>query len=164
MAYSVIIRKAILADLDTVIAVCAVGRELMCESGNPDQWPEDYPPRATIEDDIRSSNSYICEENGEIKAVFCLAPGPDSTYTKIDGAWLNDEPYGVVHRIARTREAKGAGAFCLNWCFDQLPNIRIDTHRDNIPMLKLMEKLGYVRCGIIWLDNGDERIAFQKVV
>jgi len=146
------------------MAVYAVGRELMRESGNPDQWPEGYPPRAAIEEDIHAQCSYVCEKNGEIKAVFCLALGPDSTYSKIDGAWLNDAPYGVIHRIARTRGAKGIGAFCIDWCFGQILNIRIDTHCDNIPMLKLLEKLGFVRCGIIWLDNGDERVAFQKVV
>jgi hypothetical protein len=42
-------------------------------------------------------------------------------------------------------------------------NIRIDTHRDNVPMLSLLDKSGFERCGIIYLKNGDERIAFQKI-
>jgi len=90
-------------------------------------------------------------------------PRPDSTYTKINGAWLSDAPYSVIHRIARAKNAKGIGAFCINWCLEKAKNIRIDTHKDNAPMLKLLDNLGFTYCGIIWLENGDERLAFQKI-
>ena len=162
------IRKTTPADLPAVMAIYQQGREIMQESGNPNQWANHHPVRSIIEADIAAGHSYVCEKTSEnenrIVAVFYLDTAPDPTYDKIDGAWLNNAPYGVVHRIARAKsqEAKGAGAFCLNWCFEQIPNIRIDTHKDNAPMLKMLPKLGYKYCGIIWLANGDERLAFQK--
>ena len=163
------IRKSTPADLPAVMQIYKEGREIMADSGNPTQWANNHPARAIVEADIAAGHSYVCEKvcgnEKRVVAVFFFDTTPDPTYAKIDGAWLNDAPYGVIHRIARAKspEAKGAGAFCLNWCFDQIPNIRIDTHRDNGPMLNMLGKLGYKYCGIIWLANGDERLAFQKV-
>ena len=144
--------------------VYAEGREIMVESGNFDQWPEGYPHHDIIEKDIISGYSYVCTANDEILAAFYLSTEPEKTYNVIDGAWLNDEPYGVIHRIARIKneKAKGVGEFCLNWCFEEVKNIRIDTHEDNIPMKKLLEKLGYKHCGTIWIETGAKRLAYQK--
>lgn len=75
---------------------------------------------------------------------------------------FNDRPYGVVHRITSAPGTRGVASFCLAWCFAQCGNIRIDTHRNNIPMQKTLIKNGYRVCGTIYLENGDERIAFQK--
>ena len=155
------IRQTTQSDLDAVMEIYAYARTYMRENGNPNQWHNNHPPQAVIEDDIKAGLSYVCEEDGEVVAVFYFNVEIEPTYGKIDGQWINDEPYGVVHRIARGPEAKGVGAACLNWCAAQHPNIRIDTHRDNAAMLKLLEKLGYKYCGVIWLHNGDERLAFQ---
>ena len=157
------IRKTTLQDLPAVMDIYAYARACMLESGNPNQWKLNHPPQALIEADINAGSSYVCENESGIAAVFYFSVEREPTYDKIDGQWFNDDPYGVVHRIARGPGAKGAGAFCLEWCGAQHPNIRIDTHRDNAAMLKLLEKLGYTYCGIIWLANGDERMAFQKV-
>jgi RimJ/RimL family protein N-acetyltransferase len=131
-------------------------------NGNPTQWSDWYPPQDMIERDIAAGTSYVCVENGEIAAVFYFNVERDPTYENIDGAWLDDEPYGVVHRIAKRRGVKGAGEFCLNWCLEQCRSIRIDTHKDNAPMQKLLSKFGFKYCGIIWVLDGEERIAFQK--
>jgi len=158
------IRKTIASDLPAVMQIYADARQMMVESGNHNQWTGGHPAQAIIENDIAEGKSYVCTDGETVLAVFYLDIAPDPTYAKIDGAWQRpDAEYGVVHRIARARGAKGAGAFCLEWCFGQIPNIRIDTHRDNAPMIKLLGRLGYKYCGTIWLENGDERLAFQKV-
>ena len=158
------IRKTTMADLPAVMEIYADARQMMAESGNHNQWTNGHPAQPIIENDIAAGKSYVCTLGDTILAVFFFDTAPDPTYAKIDGAWLNpDASYGVVHRIARARDAKGAGAFCLEWCFGQISNIRIDTHKDNVPMIKLLQKLGYHHCGIIWLAGGDERMAFQKV-
>ena len=156
------IRKTIMGDLDEVCRIYAGARDFMRESGNPNQWKDTHPARDVIERDILSGESYVCVCGDEIAAVFFFSIGRDPTYGKIDGAWLNDDTYGVVHRIARARSAAGSGAYCLDWCFEQCRNLRIDTHRDNAPMRNLLKKQGFTYCGIIWLENGEERMAFQK--
>ena len=158
-----IIRKTSIHDLEAILGIYSYARVFMRESGNPNQWKDDHPHRDMIISDIEAGLSYVCLIDNNIAAVFYYNIETDPTYGKIAGQWQNDEPYGVVHRIARSQTAKGAGAHCLNWCLEQCRNLRIDTHRDNAPMRRLLDKQGFTYCGIIWLENGEERLAYQKV-
>jgi len=152
-----------MSDLATINEIYDYARDFMRKSGNHNQWGSVNPTPEEIERDIETGRSFVCVQDGEIATVFYFNIEIEPTYGKIDGSWLNDEPYGVVHRIARADGAKGTGAFCLNWCFEQCHNLRIDTHRDNAPMISVLNKLGFGYCGIIWVENGDERLAFQRV-
>lgn len=158
-----IIRKTMPADLAAVLDIYAEAREFMRDSGNPAQWKDYYPPAEMIKNDIAVGCGYVCEDGREVVAAFYFNIERDPTYDYIEGSWLNDEPCGVVHRIAVKRGTKGVGAFCLNWAFEQCGNLKIDTHENNAPMRKLLGKLGFIYCGKIWvLDGTEERIAFQK--
>jgi len=155
------IRKSTPQDISNIMEIYAYARASMRESGNPNQWFDNHPPKSLVEADIHGGNSYVCVNENEILAVFHFNIEEEPTYSKISGQWLNDKPYGVIHRIARGPTGKGAGANAINWCLAQHHNIRIDTHKDNIPMLRLLDRLGFAYCGVIWLDNGDERLAFH---
>jgi len=161
------IRHTTMDELDSVCQIYADAQKFMQQNGNSEQWGNVHPPRDLIVCDIHAGKSFVCinddSGNSEIAAVFYFAVENDPTYTKIDGQWLNSAPYGVVHRIARSPNGKGAGAFCLNWCYEQHQNVRIDTHKDNATMISLLNRLGYTYCGIIWIENGDKRLAFQKI-
>ena len=158
------IRKACLADVDRQLQLFDYARNFMRSTGNMHQWTNGYPSREVIEKDIASGNSYVCvDDTNDIVATFCFWQGEDPTYAYIEGGcWLNDAPYGVVHRLAGGGKVKGLGQYCLDWCYEHCHNIRVDTHADNIVMQSLLEKCGYLRCGIIYLANGDPRVAFQK--
>ncbi len=157
------IRKTRIEELDTVMDIYAYARRFMADTGNPNQWGTIKPKREWIEADIVNGNSYVCMEKDEIAAVFFYRYGNDPTYEVIyDGAWVNDKPYGVVHRIASAGRVKGAGSFCLNWAYEQCGNLKIDTHHDNIVMQNTLQKNGFTYCGIIYLEDGDERMAYQK--
>ena len=157
------IRKTREEDLPKVMQIYDEAKAYMRQTGNPNQWVGGHPAQALIEADIKAGKSYVCEKDKEVVAVFYFNIEEDPTYKKIDGAWLNEKPYAVIHRIARGANGKGSGEFCINWCCKQYLNIRIDTHKDNGPMFALMDKLGFKRCGIIWIASGDERVAFQWV-
>ena len=148
---------------EQVLRIYDRARHFMAEHGNPNQWGSTNPPAARVRQDIDEGNSYVCMAGGEIAAVFYYKEGEDPTYRVIeDGAWVNDTPYGVVHRIASAGTVKGAGFFCVQWAFRRCGNLRIDTHRDNTVMQNMLRKNGFSYCGIIHLENGDERLAFQK--
>jgi len=153
-------------DLTAVIGLYEKAREFMQQNGNPGQWGQGHPPQDLIVKDIERGVSYLCEAGEKIAAVFYFAVETEPSYQQIyNGDWLNDKPYGVVHRIAAPLGVKGAASHCLEWCFQESGgNIRIDTHRDNLPMQHLLEKGGYTCCGIIYLEDGAERVAYQKTL
>ena len=160
-----LIRKTLPADVNRAARIYDEARKFMRESGNPTQWADGYPNADTVIEDIEAGVGYVCEENGELLAVFMYAEGNDPTYDKIyEGSWLDNAPYAVIHRIAVSANAhgKGVAAYCFAECFRRFPNIKIDTHRDNIPMQRALERAGFKRCGIIYLESGEERIAYQK--
>ncbi len=164
---SLFIRKAIPADLPDILRIYDEARSYMRTQGNPTQWTNGYPAENLIREDIAAARCHLCvdRQSSEILGVFCFFIGDDPTYRRIDGgAWLNDAPYGVIHRIAVGANAhrRGVASFCFAYAFAMCGNVKIDTHRDNLPMQHALEKNGFVRCGIIYLENGDERIAFQK--
>jgi len=159
------IRKSQIEDVDDIMDIYALARAFMIKTGNGNQWIDGYPSRELIIGDIEAGTSYVCVDDDEIIATFCFRQEDDPTYAVIyDGEWLNDKSYGVVHRLAGTGKKKGVGMFCLEWCFDQCGNIRVDTHHDNIVMQGILERMGYKPCGIIYVANGTKRIAYQRYV
>ena len=159
-----IIRKAQIADMDEIMEIYASAREFMRKSGNPNQWNSTYPSRQIIESDIDSNASYVAEENGEIIACFFFKIGVDPTYLKIyNGEWIDDGEYGVIHRIAVKYHGRNIVSDIYKYCSGMSESLRIDTHADNLPMQRSLEKNGFKRCGIIHLANGDERIAYQRI-
>ena len=158
------IRHATIDDLPVILNLRDQAREIMRSYGNIFQWPDGYPRDELFKKDIESGFSHVmADDSGTIVGTFALIPGPDVTYHVIyDGQWIDDEPYYVIHRIASTPDSHGILNAVLDFCEAQSTDIRIDTHKDNIVMIKGLEKRGYHYCGIIHLLNGDERLAFQK--
>ena len=152
-------------EIDTVLSIYAHGREIMRREGNPTQWGDSRPQKELIVGDIERGNSYVVVEGGRICGVFAFIIGHDETYDYIeDGAWLNDDPYGTIHRIASDETAHGILASAVVFCKTKVKNLRIDTHADNAIMRHLIEKLGFTRCGTIYVDDGTARIAYQLKV
>ena len=157
------IRCATMEEWDEICAIYARAREYMRQTGNPNQWNNTSPALSTLEEDIRLQQLYLLEDAGGIQAVFALIPGDDPTYGYIEGSWLNDAPYAAIHRVASAGKRKGVLQECLDYCGAKHQNLRIDTHFDNKIMQHLLKKYGFHRCGTIYLENGDPRIAYQLI-
>lgn len=160
------IRNAKSEDLPRIREIYDAAKAYMNFSGNPNQWAVGYPPEEYLRQDIRLSRLYVCEEEGELHGVFMLSAEADPTYRYIEGTWLNEESYGVIHRIAGAGTKQGIFNTVLEFCKVRMAerniaNLRIDTHGDNKTMQYLVEKHGFTRCGIIYLENGSPRIAYQ---
>lgn len=158
------IEKATLSQLPQIMAIYEKARHFMAQNGNPDQWGMAYPPEEMIRQDILNGKCYVNLTERKITAAFYFAVEADPTYSHIDGAWLSDAPYGVIHRIAVGESGRGVAAECFRFAMEHCDNLRIDTHENNIPMQRCLAKLGFQRCGTIYLENGDPRIAYQKVI
>jgi len=146
------------------MAVLDSAKGIMRASGNLHQWVDGYPSEAVIAEDISRGHGHVVEEDGRVVGYFAFIPSPEPTYATIyRGEWLDDStPYHVVHRIGSTPESHGVFAAIMDFCFAADPNIRIDTHRDNLIMQHNILKAGFSYCGIIFLESGDERLAYQR--
>lgn len=156
------IRNALPRDWDDITEIYAIARGFMKTTGNPTQWGDTFPPEDMVREDIQLQQNYVVELDGRVQAVFALIPGIDPTYVVIEGAWLNDEPYAAVHRVASRGEVKGLTDLILNWALEQYDNIRIDTHDDNVPMQRAILRNGFTPCGRVWMEDGSPRIAYHK--
>lgn len=162
------IRHATEKDITRIMEIYEYARSFMADHGNPNQWgPTKWPPEDLIHEDIRTGHSYVCEEDGQVVGTFYYNYGKDiePTYAVIeDGEWLKNGDYGVVHRIAGDGSVKGIGTFCLNWAYEQCGHLRIDTHTDNKVMQSLLSKLGFKKCGIVYVvEDNYPRLAYEKV-
>ena len=162
-----LIRRSTEKDFERMLDIYASAREFMARQGNPHQWGDSaWPPPELIRQDIASGRSYVCEADGRIVGTFCFIAGPDvePTYRVIeDGAWIDDGPYGVIHRLAGDGSVKGVARFCLDWAYGQCGHLRVDTAAENKLMIKILQEAGFVRCGVIRVArDGSARLAFER--
>lgn len=155
------IRKATPWDLPRIREIYEVARQFMRKNGNHSQWGKGDEPEALIEEDICQGNLYVLEE-ADIHAVFAFIIGEDSTYLEIEeGNWKSEEPYAAVHRVASDGTVQGVLGHVMDYCSAQVPHLRIDTHTDNKVMQHVLEKYGFVSCGIVHVPDGSPRIAYE---
>ena len=161
-----IIRAARRSDIRVIMKVLDAAKGIMRSSGNMLQWNDSYPSRKTIRNDIRNGAAFVVEDDGAIVAYLAYVQSPEPTYSYIEGGeWQSDaRPYHVIHRIGSLPDSHGIFKSIMDWCFEHDPNIRIDTHRDNHIMQHCILKYGFTYCGIIYLESGDQRLAYQKIV
>ena len=150
-------------DLPRILEIYDIAKAYMRASGNPNQWNGAYPDPETLREDIQKQQLYVYRKSGTIHGVFVLLLGEEPTYAYIeDGNWREETPYGTIHRLAGDGKVNGLFAKCVAFCETKVKYLRADTHFDNHTMQHLLEKNGFERRGIIYLKNGDPRIAYQK--
>ena len=181
------IRSATAADLPALRPVFEAAKGIMRADGNVEQWSAPgFPPEELLLRDVERGGGFLlepavpgidgiqplypaCTPNpidtpNPVRPVgyFALLPSPEPTYGHIDGAWLTDEPYGVIHRIASYPGVHGVFAAIIDFAAARYSHLRIDTHRDNRIMQHLIAKHGFTYCGIIWLPDGTPRLAYER--
>ena len=110
------------------------------------QWVEGFPPNEkSFKNDIENYDLIVALNNNEVIGVMTLILDGEEDYLEIDGSWLNDDKYLTIHRIAVSKECYGLGVgrALLNHAIEyalnhSLNNIRIDTHKLNIDMKKML--------------------------
>lgn len=163
------IRKAKPEDVPFVAEIISAASAYFRSQGI-DQWQRGYPNVESVRKDIADGTGYVLVENGEVTGTCCISFDTDPNYAVIEnGNWLNDEPYGVIHRIAVRPDRKGnhlADDFILQARKmaeeRSIKNLRADTHADNHSMQRLLERNGFIPCGRVYVGEHEPRIAYQK--
>lgn len=162
-------RKATISDVPEIWKILQDAIEQRKLDGS-NQWQNGYPNEKTILEDIEKGSGYVyCIENS-IAAYVAIILDKDPNYIEIQGKWLSNGTYINLHRIATSKEYKGKGIATLllknieNLTKDlKIFSIKIDTNFDNIPMLRILEKLQYTYCGEVMV-SGSPRKAFEKIL
>lgn len=135
-----------------------------------DQWQNGYPNEQTVADDINNGAGYILVDNHIIVAYAAIIFGIEPAYNDIKGNWLSNGEYAVVHRVATSGDFKGKGiatqlfTMIEDLCIGKnVFSIKVDTNFDNVPMLRILEKLNYSYCGEIFF-SGSSRMAYEKLL
>ncbi|MGL9728356.1 GNAT family N-acetyltransferase [Enterococcus sp. DIV0756] len=162
-------RLSTIEDVPAIGVIVNQAKKYLKEQGSP-QWQNGHEPHAAvIREDIKKKASYVLTLNGEIVGTVALIAEKDPIYEAIDGKWQGNGPYVSLHHVAVSQNyrGKGLGKTLLTSAIQQaqllgLEDIRIDTYPANQPMLTLINKLGFVYCGMICFpfEHG-ERKAFQ---
>lgn len=169
-----LIRKTTKNDIKEIMPIFEEARGTIAALGI-DQWQNGYPSEAVVLADIEKNQSYLCEIDGKACGTFAMLENGEPTYDKIfDGNWLTGDEsrdYIAIHRVAIsvTRRGSGLSGKIIGYaeCFAKAlgrKSLRIDTHRGNVVMRRMLEKNGFLHCGTIYLENGDERVAYEKII
>lgn len=161
-------RKSIKSDLDNIMIIIKEAQKYFKEN-NIDQWQDNYPNEETILSDMDNETSYVLVKDNDIVATASISFEEEPTYNHIEGNWLTNDNYIVIHRVAVTNKLKGMGLSSIILkkaehiaLANNVHSIKIDTHNDNKAMQKVLLKNNFTYCGIIYLDDNSERLAFEK--
>jgi GNAT superfamily N-acetyltransferase len=168
------IRKSAPCDICDLMKIFDEARGTIATLGI-DQWQDGYPSREIVLTDIDLSRSYSAVIDGEICGTFVLVDDGEVTYDKIyDGHWItgdDSQSYVAIHRVAISVKNRGQGVSTsiINYAADYAKalgrsSLRIDTHEGNKVMRRMLEKHGFTYCGIIYLENGHSRVAYEKTL
>jgi GNAT superfamily N-acetyltransferase len=164
-----ILRKATIANIPIIWEILQQAIERRKNDGS-DQWQNGYPNLQTVHEDISKGWGYVLEENQTILAYAAIIFEIEPAYTAIQGRWLTEGKYVVVHRVATSDKSKGKGIATQLFRMvedialqNKVYSIKVDTNFDNIPMLKILEKLGYTYCGEVFF-RGSARKAYEKIL
>lgn len=163
------LRKADAADCDIIWNIIQQAIERRRIDGST-QWQDGYPNLGTVESDIEKGFGYVMTVDGEVAVYTALILNDEPAYSTIDGAWLSNGEFVVVHRVAV--DEKFAGRGMVKKLFDLIEDftksqgiqsVKVDTNFDNTAMLKILESKGYSYCGEVFLAGG-MRKAFEKII
>ncbi|AEJ23875.1 GNAT family N-acetyltransferase [Weissella koreensis] len=165
------LRKATLADLDQIDYLIKDAKKLLAADGIP-QWQGDYPQKTDILADLEQGMTYLLIVDQQILGTATLMTIPEPNYQNIyHGGWrTSDQHYATIHRIAIKSDQ--TGQHLSDFIFSNLlseaiqlgfKEIRIDTHRQNLRMQHVLEKIGFEYRGIVYMDSNpaDRRNAYQ---
>ncbi len=132
------------------------------------QWQDGYPNETVIQQDIAKGNGYVLTTDDTITGYAAILFNDEPAYKELKGTWLTNGDFAVVHRVAISDYHLGKGLAQKIFLFTEdlaidnnIFSIKVDTNFDNIPMLKILEKLGYTYCGEVTFRGGIRK-AFEK--
>jgi len=162
-------RKAELSDADSIWKLLqqAIIRR---KNDGSNQWQDGYPNLNVVKNDIEKGYGFVLAEEDAIIGYVAIMINDEPAYEAIDGKWLTNDDFVVIHRvaIAESHLGKGLAKKIMNYVEDfalknNIYSIKADTNFDNFAMMKIFESLYYTLCGEVFF-RGAPRKAYEKVL
>ena len=163
-------RKANLKDISqiwTIIQQAIVRRK----NDGSQQWQDGYPNESVIQEDIEKGVGYVLTDDETIAGYTAILINDEPAYENLEGEWLTNSDFVVVHRLAVSDGHIGKGLAQKMMLSSEhialeqnIFSVKVDTNFDNIPMQKIFEKLGYTYCGEVMLRGGIRKAFEKKIV
>jgi hypothetical protein len=162
-------RKATADDIDDIWQILQQAIERRKKDGSK-QWQNGYPNLDIVKNDIEKGIGYVLTGDNKTLVYSAIILNDEPDYKYINGKWLSNGDFYVLHRIAVSKEAEGKG--CVINFFKKVEefslknnifSVKVDTNFDNLAMLHILEKQKYVYCGEVHI-RGEARKAFEKIL
>lgn len=134
------------------------------------QWQDGYPNPEVIQKDIEKEAGYVLTNQNTIIGYTAVLINDEPEYANLKGRWLTNEDFVVFHRVAISEGYLGQGLAKRIFQFIEelalnknIYSIKADTNFDNLTMINLFEKSGYVYCGEVYF-RGSPRRAYEKIL
>jgi GNAT superfamily N-acetyltransferase len=134
------------------------------------QWQDGYPNLEVVKNDVEKGQAFVLLDGEKVIGYTAILINNEPAYEAINGKWLTNDNFVVIHRVAITENylGKGLAKKILSYVEDfalqnNIYSIKADTNFDNFAMMKIFENLGYILCGEVLL-RGSARKAYEKVL
>ncbi|AKD04945.1 GNAT family N-acetyltransferase [Pontibacter korlensis] len=162
-------RKASLAELPQIWDILQGAIRRRKEDGS-NQWQDGYPNPEVVKQDIENGVGFVLVEGETVIGYTAVLINDEPEYANIEGKWLTNSDFVVFHRVAISDSYLGKGLaskmleFIESYALrNHIYSIKADTNFDNVAMMKIFDKMGYVYCGEVYF-RGSPRKAFEKVL
>lgn len=164
-----IYRQATTADEPRIWEIILQAKAQMFREGKQ-QWTEAYPSPERIATDVERGYGHVLCHDDEVVAYGAVIFEGEAAYDDLEGEWLSNGPYVVVHRLAVADEAKrqGVGTRFMREVQQHarrqgVTSFKVDTNFDNFYMQRMLANLGFDYCGKVYYPQG-ERMAYEKLL
>lgn len=134
------------------------------------QWQDGYPNLEVVKNDVEKGQGFVLLDNETVIGYTAILINNEPAYEAINGKWLTNADFVVIHRVAIAENylGKGLAKKILSYVEEfslqnNIYSIKADTNFDNFAMMKIFENLGYILCGEVLL-RGSARKAYEKVL
>jgi GNAT superfamily N-acetyltransferase len=162
-------RKAELSEIASIWGILQQAILRRKEDGST-QWQDGYPNPEVVQKDIEKGEGFILVAGKTIIGYSAVLINDEPAYEKIEGNWLTNDDFVVLHRLAISEKylGKGLAKMIIKYIEDfalsnNIYSVKADTNFDNIAMMKIFENLGYTLCGEVYFRGGSRK-AYEKVL
>ncbi|WP_018143498.1 GNAT family N-acetyltransferase [Alloscardovia criceti] len=174
----ILVRRSTYEDIPAIMEVVQQAKTQLKADGSS-QWQNGYPNKYTFIADIDAESSYVLTVDGVVAGTAMISYGEEAGYSDLrEGQWAYPVeeygPYAVIHRVAVSAQHRGRKVVdklfkeLLRTMADEgITIVRIDTHRKNLRMQKVLSRIGFEYAGVITLDHDPEdptRLSYEGII